>query len=55
MPKINFYQTLDVSPEKYLQACSDTELQELDLLLDRELRIRKSKSPKPHKSKKLKP
>jgi len=40
MPKINFMHSLDINLEKFLAACSYSELMELDILLDRELRIR---------------
>ena len=33
MPKIDKLYTLEVTPEKFLNACSATELQELELLL----------------------
>jgi len=40
MPQINFMHTLDINLEKFLAACSYSELMELDILLERELRIR---------------
>jgi hypothetical protein len=43
MPQMNFLHTLDVNLERFLEACSDSELIELDFLLDREFRIRKEK------------
>ncbi|MDP2188538.1 MAG: hypothetical protein Q8J69_07635 [Sphingobacteriaceae bacterium] len=33
MPKINKHFELDVTPERFLEACSVTELQEVELLL----------------------
>lgn len=44
MPQMSCMYTLDISLEKFLAACSDSELIELDFLLEREFRIRKDKS-----------
>jgi len=33
MPKIQSINTIDVTPEKFLEACDSTELKELELLL----------------------
>ena len=43
MPSLNFPVTLDINLERFLSACSDVELQELSLLLDREFRIRENR------------
>lgn len=34
MPKIQQIQVIDISPEKFLDQCTDAELKELDMLLD---------------------
>lgn len=34
MPRISYVQMIDISPEKYLEACSSVELQETLLLLN---------------------
>lgn len=40
MPKLEKLFTLEVTVEQFLRACSETELQEVDLLLAGELRRR---------------
>lgn len=40
MPETNKNFTLKVSPEQFITACSDVELQELDLLIGKELQRR---------------
>lgn len=37
MPQINFSNNIDITPEKFLRACSDTELQEVKLLLHKDI------------------
>lgn len=37
MPKINQYNQIEISVEKFLNACSSTELIELDMLLNKEI------------------
>lgn len=34
MPKLNKIYTLTITPEQFIEACSDIELQELQMLLD---------------------
>lgn len=41
MPKIERIFTLEITPERFVDACSDVELQTLSLELDRELHRRK--------------
>lgn len=43
MPKVQQVFTLDVSPDKFLSACSMNELIELDLLLPSEIRRRQQR------------
>jgi hypothetical protein len=43
MPKIEKVFTLDITPERFVSACSDTELFELYLLIDSEVLRREKK------------
>lgn len=48
MPKIEKIFTLEITPEKFVSACSNIELQELSLLLDKEFARRKiGQEPEP--------
>ena len=46
MPQLQFIQTFDVNLQKLLEVCSDSELQELDMLLGSEIERRKKKKLK---------
>ena len=41
MPTLNKVYTLTITPEQFIEACSDVELQELEMLLNRKLEIPK--------------
>lgn len=41
MPKIERIFTLEITPERFVDACSDIEIQELALLIDKEWTRRK--------------
>jgi hypothetical protein len=41
MPKIEKLFTLEITPERFVAACSDIEIQELSMLVDREFTRRK--------------
>lgn len=45
MPILNKQYTLEVTVEQFLNACSDIELQEIELLLPTKLNLRKRKRP----------
>lgn len=52
MPKIRQFNEIDVTPEKFLNACSPEELIEVELLLSSAYYQNKIE---PHNSKKIKP
>lgn len=41
MPKINQILTIDITPEKFLSNCSQSELQEIDLLIQSEFYLKR--------------
>lgn len=43
MPKMNFNYTLDINLERFVRECSDSELLELYILIDREIGQRENK------------
>jgi len=45
MPQITKVFTLEISPERFLESCSDNELKELDLLLASERYQRRIREP----------
>jgi hypothetical protein len=54
MPKIDKVFTIDITPERFLAACSDTELYELYLLIDSEVLRREKRKEIIIEPKKLK-
>lgn len=46
MPELTKVFKLEVTPERFLEACSDNELKELDLLLSSERYQRRIREPK---------